>query len=109
MDSGRVTDWGQVEGVTNLHLVPPSGALLSIGVAKILGGTGGYVRLVALCPPSWPHGVSVEEAPGAPLPAQPAPLRRGADGVLRPTAGAAPTVYCAAGALTEPLGCPQPA
>ena len=31
----------QVEGVTNLHLVPPVGALVSIGFAKLLGGTGG--------------------------------------------------------------------
>ena len=66
----------QVEGAANLHLVPPAGALLSIGFAKIKGGAGGLARLVAVCPPAWPFGVSVREAPAAPLPQQPAPLRK---------------------------------
>jgi len=96
----------QVEGAANLHLVPPAGALLSIGFAKIKGGAGGLARLVAVCPPAWPFGVSVREAPAAPLPQQPAPLRRSADGVLRPRPGAAPTEYCGAGGA--PLGCPLP-
>ena len=43
---------------------------------------------------------------GAPLPAQTAPLRRGVDGVMRPTPGATPTAYCANG--TGALGCPLP-
>jgi len=75
----------QAEGVANLDQVPESGALVSIGFAKPKGGTGGLARYVAIAPPDWPHGVSVREAPGAPLPEQPHPLRRGEDGVLRPT------------------------
>ena len=86
----------QAEGVANLHLLPPTGCLLSTGFAKIQGGAGGYARYVAICPPETPHGVSVAEAPGAPLPRAAAPLRRGADGVLAPSPGATPTVYCAA-------------
>jgi kynurenine formamidase len=94
----------QIEGATNLHLLPPTGCLLSIGFAKVLGGAGGYARLVAICPSDWKHGVSVQEASGAPLAAQPAPLRRGPDGVLRPTPGAEPTKYCDVG--SGALGCP---
>ena len=102
----------QFEGVTNLHLVPPTGALVSVGFAKVLGGAGGFARLVALCPPTWAYGTTVDEAPGAPLPTQSAPLRRGADGVLRPTPGAPRTPYCKPAAKEdggEPvgLGCPQ--
>ncbi len=96
----------QVEGVTNLHLLPSTGALLSIGFAKVLGGTGGYAHLVAICPKDWPHGVSPIENPAAPLPKQHAPLRRGKDGVMRPVAGAAPTEYCSPGSAA--LGCPPP-
>ena len=96
----------QIEGATNLHMLPPSGALVSLGFAKVRGGTGGYLRLVAICPPDWPYGVSVADAPGAPLPTQPHPLRRGADGVLAPTEGANPTRYCQNG--TAALGCPMP-
>ena len=99
----------QVEGVTNLHLVPPTGALVSIGFAKIAGGTGGYARLVAICPSQWEHGMSIAEAPGAPLPSQEHPLRRDADGVLRPKAGAEPTRYCDNAHDRQPLGCPLPA
>lgn len=89
-------DFMQAEGVANLHLVPSSGCLISIGFPKIAGGVGGYARYVAVCPPgSTPNGVSVAEAPGAPLPRHDAPLRRGADGVLAPSPGATPTVYCA--------------
>ena len=77
--------FAQAEGVANLDQVPEAGALVSIGFAKPLGGTGGYARYVAIAPPDWPFGKSVIEAPGAPLPRQTAPLRRGADGVLRPT------------------------
>ena len=74
----------QAEGVANLDLVPEVGALLSIGFAKPLGGTGGFARYVAIAPADWPHGVSVRDQPGAPLPLQPHPLKRGADGVMRP-------------------------
>ena len=58
---------------------------MSIGFAKPLGGTGGFARYVAIAPADWPHGVSVDDVPGAPLPMQPHPLVRDADGVLRPT------------------------
>ncbi|MBF2046009.1 MAG: cyclase family protein [Leptolyngbya sp. IPPAS B-1204] len=75
----------QAEGVANLDQVPAAGALVSIGFAKPEGGTGGYARYIAICPPDWQYGVSVLEAPGAPLPKQPHPLRRDANGVLKPT------------------------
>lgn len=74
----------QAEGVANLDKVAEAGCLVDIGYAKPLGGTGGYARYVAICPPDWKYGVSVKEAPGAPLPKQPAPLKRDANGVLRP-------------------------
>lgn len=77
--------FAQAEGVANLDQVPESGCLVSIGFAKPEGGTGGYARYVAICPPDWKHGQSVLEAPGAPLAKQPAPLRRDEHGVLRPT------------------------
>ena len=99
-------NYAQIEGATNLHLLPPSGALISMGFAKMRGGSGGYARLIAICPPDWPHGQSIADVPGAPLTPQPFPLRRGADGVLRPTEGATPTTYCADG--VNALGCPLP-
>ena len=37
--------FAQAEGVANLDQVPEAGALLSIGFAKPLGGTGGFARL----------------------------------------------------------------
>lgn len=79
-------DFAQAEGVANLDQVPEKGALLAIGFAKPLGGTGGLARYIAIAPPDWPHGVSVEEVPGAPLARQPYPLVRDENGVLRPTA-----------------------
>lgn len=75
----------QAEGVANLDQVPEAGALIAIGFAKPEGGTGGYARYVAIAPADWPHGVTIADAPGAPLPKQPAPLRRDANGVMRPT------------------------
>lgn len=83
-------DFAQAEGVTKLDQVPEAGALIAIGFAKPKGGTGGYARYIAIAPPDWPHGVSVEEMPGAPLPTQEYPLRRDANGVLVPTRGAEP-------------------
>jgi len=77
--------FAQAEGVANLDKVPEAGALISIGFAKPEGGTGGYARYVAIAPSDWPHGVSVTEVPGAPLPKQPHPLRRDEHGVMRPT------------------------
>jgi kynurenine formamidase len=75
----------QAEGVTNLDKVPKAGALIAIGFAKPEGGTGGYARYIAICPPDWQYGQSVIEVPGAPLPKQPYPLRRDENGVLKPT------------------------
>ena len=77
--------FAQAEGVANLDLVPKAGALIIIGFAKPKGGTGGYARYIAVAPEDWPHGVSVSEVPGAPLPVQPHPLERDAQGVMRPT------------------------
>jgi len=75
----------QAEGVANLDQVPEAGALITIGFAKPEGGTGGYARYIAICPPGWQYGRTVAQAPGAPLPKQPFPLRRDVKGVLRPT------------------------
>jgi kynurenine formamidase len=74
----------QAEGMTNLDQVPEAGALILIGFAKPEGGTGGYARYIAICPPDWKYGKSIEELPGAPLPKQPHPNKRDKDGVLRP-------------------------
>jgi kynurenine formamidase len=57
----------QAEGVANLDQVPETGALVSIGFAKLGGGTGGYARYIAICPPDWKYGVSVGEVPDSPL------------------------------------------
>ena len=75
-------DFAQAEGVANLDQVPESGALIVIGFAKFKGGTGGLARYVAIAPASWPHGVTLAEQPGAPLPTHAHALRRGPDGVL---------------------------
>ncbi len=75
----------QAEGVANLDKVPEAGALVTIGYAKPLGGSGGYARYVAIAPADWPEGVTIADAPGAPLPEQTAPLKRDKDGVFRPT------------------------
>jgi kynurenine formamidase len=77
--------FAQAEGVANLDQVPETGALIVIGFAKPLGGTGGYARYVAIAPADWPHGVSIAEVPGAPLPMQEHPLQRDENGVMRPT------------------------
>jgi len=64
----------QAEGVANLWMVPEAGALVAIGFAKPMGGTGGYARYIAICPSDWEYGVSVKDAPGAPLPKHEKPL-----------------------------------
>lgn len=64
----------QAEGVANLWMVPEAGALIAIGFAKPMGGAGGYARYIAICPPDWKYGVSVNEVPGAPLPKSDKPL-----------------------------------
>ena len=63
----------QAEGVAHLDQVPEAGALVSIGFPKFGGGTGGYARYIAICPPDWPHGVSIGAA-DAPLPRSDKPL-----------------------------------
>jgi kynurenine formamidase len=78
-------NFAQAEGVANLDQVPEAGALIIIGFAKPLGGTGGYARYIAVAPADWPHGVSIGEMPGAPLPTQEHPLVRDEHGVMRPT------------------------
>jgi len=77
--------FAQAEGVANLDKVPEAGALIAIGFAKPKGGVGGYARYIAIAPADWEYGVSVLDAPGAPLPKQDYPLKRDANGVLRPT------------------------
>lgn len=77
--------FAQAEGVANLDQVPEAGALIAIGFAKPKGGVGGYARYIAICPPDWQYGVTVIDTPGAPLPKQPHPLKRNAEGVLMPT------------------------
>ncbi|MCO4318359.1 cyclase family protein [Phyllobacterium sp. 21LDTY02-6] len=78
-------NFAQAEGVANLDKVPEAGALVTIGYAKPLGGSGGYARYVAIAPAGSAEGVTIEDAPGAPLPQQSAPLKRDANGVFRPT------------------------
>ncbi len=39
-----------------------------MGFPKFQGGVGGYARFVAICPPDWPHGVSMGQVPESPLP-----------------------------------------
>ena len=75
----------QAEGVANLDKVPEAGALVTIGFAKPLGGSGGFARYVAIAPADWSEGTSVTETPGAPLAQQSAPLKRDENGVFRPT------------------------
>lgn len=41
--------WG-LENLCNLGALPPSGAVLIVGALKVLGGTGGPVRALALVP-----------------------------------------------------------
>ncbi len=75
-------NFAQAEGVARLDQVPESGALITIGFAKFAGGTGGFARYIAIAPPEWPHGVTIAEQSGAPLPTHRHRLRRGPDGVL---------------------------
>jgi hypothetical protein len=76
-------NFAQAEGVANLDQVPEAGALIAIGFAKFQGGTGGFARYIAIAPPQWPHGTTIDEESGAPLPTHARALRRGPDGVLR--------------------------
>jgi kynurenine formamidase len=58
----------QAEGVANLDQVSETGCLIAIGYPKFQGGLGGYARYVAICPPEWKYGVTIDETPEAPLP-----------------------------------------
>lgn len=55
----------QAEGVAHLDMVPETGALVAIGFPKLKGGTGGYARYIAICPPDWKYGVTIgpDDAP----------------------------------------------
>lgn len=66
--------YAQAEGVANLDKVPETGALVAIGYPKFGGGTGGYARYIAICPPEWKYGVRIGEVPEAPLPKSDRPL-----------------------------------
>ena len=66
--------YAQAEGVANLDQVPEKGALVAIGYPKFKGGLGGYARYIAICPPNWKYGVSVNQIPEAPLPKFNTPL-----------------------------------
>ena len=76
----------QAEGVANLHRVPATGCLISIGFPRFKGGVGGYASYTAICPPSAPHGRRIS-ARDAPLPRIAKPLhstRRPARGFAEP-------------------------
>lgn len=64
----------QAEGVAHLDQAPEVGALVAIGYPKLKGGTGGYARYVAICPPDWPYGMRIGETPDSPLPKSDRPL-----------------------------------
>jgi kynurenine formamidase len=57
----------QAEGVANLDQVPAPCALVTIGFARLEGGTGSLARYVAVAPASWPHETSIAP-PGSPAP-----------------------------------------
>jgi kynurenine formamidase len=65
----------QAEGVAHLDEVAETGCLVTIGYPKFGGGTGGYARYIAICPPDWKYGVSVGQVPEAPLAPSDRPLR----------------------------------
>ncbi|MFN8060311.1 MAG: cyclase family protein [Vicinamibacterales bacterium] len=67
--------YAQAEGVAHLDEVPETGCLVSVGFPKFGGGTGGFARFVAICPPETPFGVTVGEQPEAPLARASRPLR----------------------------------
>ncbi len=66
--------YAQAEGVANLDGVPATGCLVTIGYPKFKGGTGGYARYVAICPPETPVGTTIGPN-DAPLPRSDKPLR----------------------------------
>jgi hypothetical protein len=64
----------QAEGVANLDQVPETRALVAIGFLKFQDGLGGYARYIAIAPPNWPYGGSVNQLLEAPLARAPRPL-----------------------------------
>ena len=64
----------QGEGIMNLDKVPETGALVVIGYPKFGGGTGGYARYIAVCPPDWKYGVTIDPAKESPMPKMASPL-----------------------------------
>jgi kynurenine formamidase len=64
----------QGEGIANLDQVPETGALVVIGYPKFGGGTGGYARYIAICPPDWKYGVTIDAKKESPLPKMDKPL-----------------------------------
>ena len=75
--------YAQAEGVANLDQVPPTGCLVDTGYPKFGGGAGGYARFVAICPPSWRHGVRIGQVPEAPLRKYATPLHWDAQSGMR--------------------------
>jgi kynurenine formamidase len=75
--------YAQAEGVDNLEQVKPKGCLIEIGYPKFGGGLGGYARFIAICPPSWRHGVRVGQLPEAPLQKYDSPLQWNAAQTIR--------------------------
>jgi kynurenine formamidase len=65
--------YAQAEGVANLDQVAETGCLVAFGFPKFKGGTGGYARYIAICPPDWKHGTTPSSA-DAPLPRSNHPL-----------------------------------
>ena len=65
--------YAQAEGVANLDKVAPTGCLVAMGFPKLQGGTGGYARFIAICPPGWKYGTRIGPD-DAPLPKSPRPL-----------------------------------
>lgn len=58
----------------NFGKVFECGALVTIGFPKLQGGTVGYARYIAICPPEWIFGVSVGELLEAPMSRRAKPL-----------------------------------
>ena len=75
--------YAQAEGVANLDQVPATGCLVAIGYPKFAGGTGGYARYIAICPPDAKHGQRIGQVPEAPLRRYATPLHWNAANAMR--------------------------
>ncbi|MGI4835850.1 MAG: cyclase family protein [Janthinobacterium lividum] len=73
----------QAEGVCCLDQVPETGALVAIGYPKFGGGVGGLARYIAICPPGWPFGTTIDTLREAPLPKLARPLHWNAQAGMR--------------------------